>query len=89
MAQKFTIAVLGSGPAGMSAGAYATKRGLTHILLEKADHLSDTIYRYQRGKCIMATPKQSGLEVASSNCTACRGYHSLGEPPSRASYIRP
>ena len=26
------------------------------MLLEKTDHLSDTIYRYQKGKHVMATP---------------------------------
>ena len=29
--------------------------------MEKADHLSDTIYKYQRGKHIMATPGQLAL----------------------------
>ena len=27
-----------------------------HVLLEKTDHLSDTIYKYQKGKHVMATP---------------------------------
>ena len=31
---------------------------MSHVLLEKTDHLSDTIFRYQRGKHIMATPSQ-------------------------------
>jgi len=42
----------------MSAAMRAAARGLSHVLLEKADHLSDTIFRYQRGKHIMATPGQ-------------------------------
>ena len=58
MADSFKIAVLGSGPAGLSAAAHAAKRGLSHVLLEKSDHVSDTIFRYQRGKYIMATPNQ-------------------------------
>ncbi|MFN7177140.1 MAG: cyclic nucleotide-binding domain-containing protein, partial [Thermaurantiacus sp.] len=29
-----------------------------HVLLEKTDHLSDTIFRYQKGKHVMATPAQ-------------------------------
>jgi Fe-S-cluster-containing hydrogenase component 2/thioredoxin reductase/CRP-like cAMP-binding protein len=58
VADSFKIAVLGSGPAGLSAAAHAAKRGLSHVLLEKADHVSDTIFRYQRGKYIMATPNQ-------------------------------
>ncbi len=31
---------------------------MPHILLEKTDHLSDTIFRYQKGKHVMATPSQ-------------------------------
>ena len=31
---------------------------MTHVLLEKSDHLSDTIYKYQKGKHVMATPSQ-------------------------------
>jgi CRP-like cAMP-binding protein/Fe-S-cluster-containing hydrogenase component 2/thioredoxin reductase len=29
---------------------------MSHILLEKTDHLSDTIFKYQKGKHVMATP---------------------------------
>jgi len=56
MADHFKVAVVGSGPAGMSAGARAAKRGISHILLERADHASDTIYKYQKGKLVMSTP---------------------------------
>jgi cGMP-dependent protein kinase 2 len=63
VADSFKIAVLGSGPAGLSAAAHAAKRGLSHIMLEKAEHASDTIYRYQRGKYIMATPNQLVLRA--------------------------
>ena len=31
---------------------------MSHVLLEKSDHLSDTIYKYQKGKHVMATPSQ-------------------------------
>jgi cGMP-dependent protein kinase 2 len=31
---------------------------MAHVLLEKTDHLSDTIFRYQKGKHVMATPSQ-------------------------------
>ncbi|GAA4810291.1 hypothetical protein GCM10023232_01740 [Sphingosinicella ginsenosidimutans] len=58
MASAFKIAVVGSGPAGMSAAGRAAQLGLSHILLEKTDHLSDTIYKYQKGKHVMATPSQ-------------------------------
>ena len=56
MTEIFKIAIIGSGPAGLSAAAHAAKKGLSHILLEKTDHLSDTIFRYQKGKHVMATP---------------------------------
>jgi cGMP-dependent protein kinase 2 len=52
------LAILGSGPAGLSAAARAAQRGMSHVLIEKTDHLSDTIYKYQKGKHIMATPSQ-------------------------------
>jgi CRP-like cAMP-binding protein/Fe-S-cluster-containing hydrogenase component 2/thioredoxin reductase len=42
----------------MSAAGRAAQLGLSHILLEKTDHLSDTIYKYQKGKHVMATPSQ-------------------------------
>ncbi len=54
----YRIAIVGSGPAGLSAAAHAAKLGLSHVLLEKTDHLSDTIYKYQKGKHVMATPSQ-------------------------------
>ena len=56
--QKVRIAIVGSGPAGLSAAARAAELGLDHVLLEKSDHLSDTIYKYQKGKHVMATPSQ-------------------------------
>ncbi|MFL2556115.1 MAG: NAD(P)-binding domain-containing protein, partial [Gammaproteobacteria bacterium] len=50
------VAIIGSGPAGLSAGAHASSLGLRHILIEKAEHASDTIYKFQKGKHVMATP---------------------------------
>ena len=58
VAGQVPIAIIGSGPAGPSAATHAAKLGLSHVLLEKADHLSDMINKYQRGKHIMATPVQ-------------------------------
>jgi len=54
--ERFRIAIVGSGPAGMSAAGRAAALGMSHVLLEKTDHLSDTIYKYQKGKHVMATP---------------------------------
>lgn len=56
--QKVRIAIVGSGPAGLSAAARAAQLGISHVLLEKTDHLSDTIFKYQKGKHVMATPSQ-------------------------------
>ncbi|MBL6749410.1 MAG: cyclic nucleotide-binding domain-containing protein [Nevskia sp.] len=56
MEEKYRIAVIGSGPAGLSAAARAAQRGLSHVLLEAEPHLSNTIFRYQKGKFVMAEP---------------------------------
>src|ERR1700742_96893 len=58
MTDRVKIAIVGSGPAGLSAAGRAAQLGLSHVLLEKTDHLSDTIYKYQKGKHVMATPSQ-------------------------------
>ncbi len=58
MSELYRIAIIGSGPAGLSAAGRAAQLGLSHVLLEKTDHLSDTIYKYQKGKHVMATPSQ-------------------------------
>jgi thioredoxin reductase/Fe-S-cluster-containing hydrogenase component 2/CRP-like cAMP-binding protein len=63
LSEVFHIAIIGSGPAGLSAAAHAAKLGISHVLLEKTDHLSDTIYKYQKGKHIMATPDQLVLRA--------------------------
>ncbi|MBW8753883.1 MAG: cyclic nucleotide-binding domain-containing protein [Sphingomonadales bacterium] len=56
MEARVRIAIIGSGPAGLSAASRAAQLGLPHVLIEKTDHLSDTIYKYQKGKHVMATP---------------------------------
>ena len=58
MTDSYRVAIIGSGPAGLSAASRAAVLGMTHVLLEKTDHLSDTIYKYQKGKHVMATPSQ-------------------------------
>ena len=58
MSDRVRIAIIGSGPAGLSAAARAAQLKLSHVLIEKTDHLSDTIYKYQKGKHVMATPSQ-------------------------------
>ena len=50
------IAVIGSGPSGLSCAAHAAELGISHVLLEAEEHASHTIYRYQKGKHVMAEP---------------------------------
>ncbi|HEX4858119.1 MAG TPA: cyclic nucleotide-binding domain-containing protein [Usitatibacteraceae bacterium] len=56
MNEKFKIAVVGSGPSGLSAAAHAAELKVPHILLEAEQHPADTIYKYQKGKHVMAEP---------------------------------
>ena len=66
MGAQFKIAVIGSGPAGLSAAARAAELGLAHVLLEAEPHLSNTIFRYQKGKYVMAEPAVLPLRSAVS-----------------------
>jgi len=61
---RFTIAIVGAGPGGLSAAARAAESGTSHILLEAAPQLANTIYRYQKGKHVMAEPGQLPLRAA-------------------------
>ena len=54
--ERFDIAIIGSGPAGLSAAAHAAELSVSHILLESESHAADTIYKYQKGKHVMAEP---------------------------------
>lgn len=53
---KYKIAVLGSGPGGLSAAGHAAELGIDHVLLEAKDKHADTIQKYQKGKHVMAEP---------------------------------
>ena len=50
------LLIVGSGPAGLAAASHAQANGLSYILLERTDHLADTIYNYQARKFVMAEP---------------------------------
>jgi CRP-like cAMP-binding protein/thioredoxin reductase/Fe-S-cluster-containing hydrogenase component 2 len=57
VAADFKIAIVGSGPAGLSAATHAAKLGLSHVLFERTPHINDTIFKYQKRKHVMATPE--------------------------------
>ncbi len=57
VAVDFKIAIVGSGPAGLSAAARASKLGVSHVLFERTQHINDTIFKYQKRKHVMATPE--------------------------------
>ncbi|MCB1628221.1 MAG: NAD(P)-binding domain-containing protein, partial [Xanthomonadales bacterium] len=56
MTEQVKIAIVGSGPGGKSAAARAAQQGVSHVLLEASPQLSNTIFRYQKGKHVMAEP---------------------------------
>ena len=56
MSDRFQVAIVGSGPGGLSAAARAAEAGDSHILLEAQPHCANTVFRYQRGKHVMAEP---------------------------------
>ncbi len=70
MTDLLKLAIIGSGPAGLSAASRAAQLGMSHILLEKTDHLSDTIFKYQKGKRVLATPERLDLR---SDCRFAEG----------------
>src|SRR5690606_23593372 len=63
-AESYRIAIVGSGPGGLSAACRAAEMGDSHVLLEAQPHLSNTIFRYQKGKHVMAEPNVLPLRAA-------------------------
>lgn len=56
MSSSVRIAIIGSGPSGLSCAAHAAELNVPHVLLEAEEHPSHTIFRYQKGKHVMAEP---------------------------------
>jgi len=87
MEGKVQIAIVGSGPAGLSAAARAHKRGVSYVLLEKTSELSNTIRQYQKHKKVMAAPAELPLrkeiEISFQECTRkTRSIPGNGRPTS-------
>ncbi|HUJ58035.1 MAG TPA: NAD(P)-binding domain-containing protein, partial [Kofleriaceae bacterium] len=53
------VAIVGSGPGGLSAALTCIQRGLSYIMLEKEQLLASTIARYPKGKLVMAEPYET------------------------------
>lgn len=53
---RLDLVVVGSGPAGLAAAVRAAHHGLEYLVLERAEHLADTIHGYQKRKHVMAEP---------------------------------
>jgi thioredoxin reductase/ferredoxin len=50
------VAIVGSGPGGLSAALSCIQRGLSYVMLEKEQVIASTIARYPKGKLVMAEP---------------------------------
>jgi putative YpdA family bacillithiol system oxidoreductase len=59
-APMLDVAIVGSGPAGLSAGLEALRRGLSYAIIEQGS-LSDTVRKYPRHKLLLAEPVQIPL----------------------------
>lgn len=59
----YKVAIVGSGPAGISAATRAAALGMDHVLLERAGNLNNTLFKFQKGKPVMATPDSLPLRA--------------------------
>jgi flavin-dependent dehydrogenase len=72
MSDKFKIAIVGAGPAGLSAAARAAELGISHVLLEAAPNIANTVRRYQKAKLVMSEPMQLPLRSSISFAAGTR-----------------
>jgi CRP-like cAMP-binding protein/thioredoxin reductase len=61
MTERCDLLIAGAGPAGLSAALRAHAAGLSYLLLERSDHLADTVFCYQKRKHVMGEPAQIPL----------------------------
>ena len=52
----YDVIIVGSGPAGISAGLSAKEQGLRYLLLEKSNDSTDTIRNFPKAKIVLAEP---------------------------------
>jgi thioredoxin reductase/CRP-like cAMP-binding protein len=52
----FRIAIVGAGPAGLSAAHHAARLGISHVLIDRAPHIAATLHAYPPRKHVMAEP---------------------------------
>ncbi len=52
----YDVAIVGSGPGGLSAALTCIRNGLKYIVLEKEQMIASTVSRYPKGKWVMAEP---------------------------------
>jgi thioredoxin reductase/ferredoxin len=50
------VAIVGSGPGGLSAALTCIQKGLSYVVLDKEQMIASTIARYPKGKLVMAEP---------------------------------
>ena len=74
MTENFKIAIIGAGPAGISAATHAAELGISHILLEASSHPANTIRKYQKGKLVMAEPAILPLRSAVAFAAGAREH---------------
>jgi thioredoxin reductase (NADPH) len=58
---EFDLAIVGAGPAGLSAAAAAADAGLSYRVFERG-LLANTIYRYPVGRTVFSTPEELEME---------------------------